>query len=230
LTFRLDCEVVVLDLDDTLYLERDYVRSGFDAVSAHLRQTQGVDGFFSVAWGLFESGARRTVFNTALERLGVEPAADTIAELVDVYRKHAPKIALADDARRFLDDAGDHMQLALISDGPADSQSRKVQALGIEPAFGLILLTGAWGAEFSKPHARAFETVERHWPSVERRHIAYIADNPAKDFITPNARGWRTVHLKREQGEYARTVIAPGMGAEVQLPSFDLISVKPSRP
>src|SRR5690606_41459193 len=44
--------------DDTLYLERDYVRSGFHAVGEHLRRTHGVDGFSRRAWELFESGHR----------------------------------------------------------------------------------------------------------------------------------------------------------------------------
>jgi putative hydrolase of the HAD superfamily len=36
---------VVFDVDDTLYLERDYVRSGFDSVGAWLQRDSGVVGF-----------------------------------------------------------------------------------------------------------------------------------------------------------------------------------------
>jgi len=54
----------VLDIDDTLYLERDYVRSGFCAVGRWLAEHQNVEDFFERAWALFEAGARGNIFDT----------------------------------------------------------------------------------------------------------------------------------------------------------------------
>ncbi len=49
---------VVFDVDDTLYLERDYARGGFEAAAAHARARFGVDDFATRAWALFEQGLR----------------------------------------------------------------------------------------------------------------------------------------------------------------------------
>jgi len=38
---------------------------------------------------------------------------------------------------------------------------------------------------------------------VPPRACIYVADNPAKDFIAPNALGWGTVFIKRPGGIYA---------------------------
>ena len=48
--------VAVFDVDDTLYLERDYVRSGFHAVATWAEETLDVTGVFDTAWGLFLAG------------------------------------------------------------------------------------------------------------------------------------------------------------------------------
>ena len=56
----------IFDLDDTLYDEREYVRSGFDAVDNYMA-SNGVHGFGNTIWSLFENGARGNTFNLALE-------------------------------------------------------------------------------------------------------------------------------------------------------------------
>ena len=61
---------VVFDIDDTLYLERDYVRSGFRAVGEHVARSTGVDGFSDLAFALFEQGLRGHIFDETLLRLG----------------------------------------------------------------------------------------------------------------------------------------------------------------
>ncbi|MDB5525364.1 MAG: putative hydrolase of the superfamily, partial [Rhizobium sp.] len=38
-----DTAVLVFDLDDTLYLERDFARSGFRATGDWLKNTMGID-------------------------------------------------------------------------------------------------------------------------------------------------------------------------------------------
>ncbi|MEL7208731.1 MAG: hypothetical protein AAGK32_10970, partial [Actinomycetota bacterium] len=47
---------MVFDIDDTLYLERDYVRSGFNAVGEHVESQFGTAGVGRRAWELFIEG------------------------------------------------------------------------------------------------------------------------------------------------------------------------------
>lgn len=185
---------IVFDLDDTLYLERDFAHSGFCAVGRHVRNRLGIDGFEAICQSLFDRGERRHVFDRALARMGVPPSAICVATLVEVYRGHAPEIGLAPDADRALHRLGP--RLGLISDGPARTQRAKIRALGIGDRIAHILLTDELGTGAGKPSPLAFREMERLTGAPPEAHV-YVADNPMKDFVAPRARGWRTVMIER---------------------------------
>ena len=189
--------VVVFDLDDTLYLERDYARSGFAAVGEWAERELGLAGFATAAWALFESGQRERVFNRVLEATGHAADPELVARMIGVYRSHAPDIALQDDARAWLRaNAGRH-GLALITDGFREAQNAKVEALGLRGlGFAPVIVTDEWGRDWWKPNPRAYRAVEEHFAGAERRFV-YVADNPAKDFLAPRALGWETVQIAR---------------------------------
>ncbi len=194
---------VVFDVDDTLYLERDYVRSGFRAVDAHLREHHGAAGFFERAWAAFEQGVRGRTFDEVLPQLGLSPARELIAELVEVYRTHPPQIDLLPDARAALEAARRAgWAVAVVTDGPLASQSAKVEALGLSRWAEPVVLTAALGEGFGKPHPRAFRLVEEGTGCREEQCV-YLADNPGKDFAGPKRLGWRTVRVRRPGGLHA---------------------------
>lgn len=190
--------VIVFDLDDTLYLERDYVRSGFRATGAWLEDMAGLSGLEECCLALFESGCRTRIFDIALEELEVRNAGTIVPQLVEIYRGHRPQIALTEDADRYLGQRRDGKRYALITDGIAETQAAKVQALGLYERIGHVICTGAWGPGFGKPHPRAFEAVEA-WSESSGDSLVYVADNATKDFVTPRARGWRTVQVLRPE-------------------------------
>ena len=194
---------VVFDLDDTLYRECDYVRSGIRSVDIWVQWRLGVHGFAATATGLWNAGHRGTLFDAALAELNVPADPPTIAAMIAIYRDHIPQIELAPDARAFL--AGDHgFSLALISDGFANTQRRKAAALGLSRyAFDPIIFTDDWGQEYWKPHRRAFEVVAAAHRGRSDRFV-YVADNPAKDFIAPRALGWATVQIDRTRAVHPR--------------------------
>lgn len=195
--------VIVLDLDDTLYLERDYARSGFAAVGQHLHQRLGIEGAGERAWGHFEHGRRGDLFNRVLSDAGVAADPDLIQELVEVYRAHRPAIRLLPDAEAFIDRAlADGRTLALISDGPIAAQSAKAEALDLRRWFDPVILTDAWGRTFWKPHERAYKTVMDQHGQPAGDHV-YIGDNPLKDFDAPRRLGWNTIRVRRPGGEHA---------------------------
>lgn len=213
--------VVVLDLDDTLYLERDYVRSGFAAVARTVEVQYGATGFFEIAWALFEDGARSTVFDIALTECGIPADSSIISDLVYIYRNHKPNIALCADAVNFLNRYPLGRPLALITDGPLQSQSAKVKALGLENRFDPLIYSDQWGVTYRKPHERPYRAVEESWPSISTAQLIYIADNPLKDFVTPRARGWRTIRIARQGGEHYHCEIKGEHRADRQITSFD---------
>ena len=40
--------------------------------------------------------------------------------------------------------------------------------------------------------------------------LVYVGDNPSKDFVTPNARGWRSVQIERDQRIHHNAPVADG--------------------
>ncbi|MGA8621184.1 MAG: HAD family hydrolase [Candidatus Sulfotelmatobacter sp.] len=196
---------IVFDMDDTLYLERDYVRSGFLHVGALVEKKFGVSGFYDEAWELFLEGERGDIFDRALKRISL-PAPDlVIRELVDAYRNHAPAISLADDAVQCLDGVRPKYDLALITDGSAVSQENKARALQLDRWIDLKIFTGRWGTNFYKPHPRAFLAVQEQTGASPNECI-YVADNPNKDFRAPTELGWVTVRVRRDGGLHSQKV------------------------
>lgn len=188
---------IVFDIDDTLYLERDYVRSGFSAVDRWLRRNRGVTGFLEAAWEAFLGGNRGTIFDGVLENLELER--DLVRSLVGIYRLHRPAIALLPDARACLDRLQGRVALASVTDGPLDSQRFKAEALGLPGSFATVVYTAELGPGLQKPHPRAFEIVEERtgFPGTD---CVYVADNPSKDFAGPKSLGWGTVRVRRQLG------------------------------
>lgn len=192
--------VVVFDLDDTLYLERDFVASGFTAVGAWLAGAHGRDGFAAGAWRHFEAGRRGDIFDATLFDLGMEVDPALIAELVRRYRDHDPDIALADDAAAWLAAPPPGTAIALLTDGVGHCQAKKFAALGLT-SHGLwpVVMTGRLGRGFGKPHPRGYCMIADTF-DLPPDCFTYVADNAAKDFVTPRRLGWNTVQIVRPGG------------------------------
>jgi len=186
--------LIVLDLDDTLYLERDYVRSGFCAVGRWLAKNRNVEDFFENAWTLFESGTRGNIFDMVLEDLGIFDK-ELVNRLVHLYRAHHPDISLQADATEFLK-KHKRENLAIITDGYSDSQWPKIRALNLEQYVDKIIVTDDWGREFWKPNPKAYILAQAGRSPEE---CVYIADNPLKDFEVPAKLDWApSVRIRRK--------------------------------
>jgi putative hydrolase of the HAD superfamily len=206
---------VVFDIDDTLYLERDYVRSGFAHVGEWARRQLGLANFADLAWEAFEQGVRASTFDLVLRNEGVDPTPELVAKLVRVYRTHPPRIELAPDARACLRDLHGRVALATVSDGPLESQRAKAGALGLGRWIDQIVFTDELGAGFGKPDRRAFDLVQGRLgrPGGE---CVYVADNPAKDFSGPRSLGWGTVRVRRPESLHHAVESGSHVDVEVQ--------------
>lgn len=222
--------VVVLDLDDTLFLERDYVLSGFNAVDAVVVKEYKLTGFSECASRLFCGGSRGRIFNDAFKEMGVELDSERVAQLVTVYRSHLPSIELTNDSFRFLNAVRTKgLHIALVSDGAFVAQNAKVRALGLQAYISPIVLTDAFGRDAWKPSFRGYLEVFKQLGGNHSDYI-YIGDNPSKDFIAPNALGWRTIRIRRPQSEHALVSASTNDGAaHCEITSFDELKVDPSK-
>jgi putative hydrolase of the HAD superfamily len=184
-----------------LFLERDYVRSGFSAVGTWAAARFGVEGFADRAYRYFLAGRRGDIFDAVLDELGCKAQGSEIQQMLNVYRQHEPVISLLEDAAEFLEFCQGEFVLALISDGPFDSQSRKLRALQIERFFAEVVLTDRWPGA-GKPDPLAFRLIEERLGG-DGMQFCYVADNVKKDFQAPRRLGWSTVRVRREHGLYA---------------------------
>ena len=200
---------VVFDLDDTLYDEIEYCKSGFAVVAEFLAnrpesrpsstgegEAPPAERIFAVLWEQFTAGNRTNTFNAALDKLGIGYDDELIGELIEVYRNHSPKITLPQDSRDALCELSTKYTLALLTDGFLPGQQFKVQALGIEKYFKSIVYTEQLGRECWKPSPAGFEKIMQAL-KVEAENMVYVADNEKKDFIAPNKLGFSTIQLIR---------------------------------
>jgi putative hydrolase of the HAD superfamily len=213
---------IVFDLDDTLYPERQFAVSGFRACERWLEHEYGATGIVEDMARMLDNGYMRALFEIVLKEKVPTASEATIQAFIDVYRLHEPEIELYDDARRVLK----HLEavgrpLGLITDGQHEVQSSKVRALDLEPRFAHIVYTHALGGRaFSKPNPRAFEVMEAEIGEPGDRFV-YVGDNPAKDFVAPNDRGWISVQIWRESRIHSRAETAEGGAAQHMIHSLD---------
>lgn len=215
---HLGVDAIVLDIDDTLYLKRDYVRSGFEAVGRWAQSELGIRDFGQRAWAAFEAGLRDTIFDTVLAACGARSDDAVITALVARYRTHTPSIALAADARAALDRWFGHVDLALVTDGAVSSQHAKVRALGLERWTEVVVCSSSLGAGRDKPHPAAFELAQEQL-GVDGKSCVYVADDPTRDFAGPKALGWRTVRIRRRLGLHAD--LPSGSDVDHEITSLD---------
>ena len=191
---------VVFDMDDTLYFERDYVRSGFRAVAAAVAGEVSESDAFTLLWGHFEAGTRGTTFDELFARYPELASSYAISDLVALYREHAPTIDLLPEMKALLLELrAKNVPLGVITDGPHVSQRAKADALDVERYVDRVILTDTWGRDFWKPHPKAFEEASETL-GLPPENLVYVGDNPGKDFHAPAQLGWQSVRLRlREQ-------------------------------
>jgi putative hydrolase of the HAD superfamily len=204
--------ILVFDLDDTLYPERQFALSGFKAAAQWAEARFGVVGLAEEMVRLLDAGELGSLFGMAMARRLPGHSPEQLADLVRAYREHEPELELFADARWALGHFAARGKLGLITDGSHSMQARKVAALGIAGHFRAIVYTDALGGRrYSKPHPEGYRAIERALGTGADTFV-YIADNPAKDFIVPNQRGWVSVMVARpgHRRIHAAALTAPG--------------------
>lgn len=203
-------KAVIFDLDDTLYLERDYAFSGFRAVAEAFSDVLGdPDNSAEAMRALFDSQHRRRVFNKIIESCGHQPRTDLVRAMIDTFRRHTPTIQLLPDADEAIARLTTSYKLGLITDGPAAMQRAKIDSLGLTGRIHEIVITDELGPGAGKPNPLAFETIAGAL-GMGRSECVYVADNTAKDFVAPNTLGWLTVQIVRPLGVYRDVQPAAG--------------------
>jgi putative hydrolase of the HAD superfamily len=209
--------VIVFDLDDTLYDEMTFVRSGFKAVSAFLEEQLGIPAKQSYRGMIerLERDGRGKVFDAVLREHGCHSKRLAL-RCVSVYRVHHPDIRLLPDAEYALERLGGVYPLYIVTDGNKHVQWNKLKALGLadHPHIRRCFVTRRFGIRREKPSPYCFGLICRA-ERVEPRDVVYVGDNPNKDFVGIKPLGFRTVRIRR--GAYAGVRKSPEYEAEHEI-------------
>ena len=194
-------KAILFDLDDTLYLERDFVKSGFKTVASLIQNNNGIDKevVFNRLLSIFNSGERKNIFDSYINEFG--EINYNINELVNLYRSHVPNIHLLPGINEYLLSLSRVYKLGLVTDGYIQTQKNKIKALGLNNIFDQILITEELGREFWKPSTVPFSKICDKLGVIPMEAI-YIADNPKKDFKGPNQLRMDSIRLRLKDGEH----------------------------
>lgn len=193
--------VVIFDLDDTLYNEKDYVYSGFLAVEKLLCD---IPNAADKLWNEFTHG--KNAIDAVLQEANLF-SEELRQECLQCYRSHEPEISLAPDVQKVLSQmkkAG--KKIGIITDGRPEGQWKKIHRLGLEQYVQEVIVTdelagNASPMTFRKPCAIAFELMQMRM-NCSFEDMVYIGDNLTKDFRAPEFLGMHTIWLQNKEGLY----------------------------
>ena len=182
-------EGIIFDLDDLLYNEFDFVRSGFWAVARTYSEREPKVLFRLMMSHYFLGNA---VFDWLCNDYLKGNSENSINSVLSVYRNHKPNISLSEEVVKVLSQLKDNgNKMGLITDGRSITQRNKIDALKLSKWINDFTISEELGYEkpSEKPYLYFME-------KFDCKRFVYLADNYNKDFISPNQLGWRTIALK----------------------------------
>lgn len=181
-------EAVIFDLDDLLYKEFDFMRSGFWAI-ARICSEQEPKKLFRLMMVQYFSG--NAVLNWLSNEYLASASGHTLSSLLTIYRTHKPDISLSAEVVEVLSLLKKNgNRIGLITDGRSITQRNKIEALKLSRWISDFTISEELG--FEKPSEKPFLYFMKKFDSL---NFVYLADNYNKDFIAPNQLGWRTIAL-----------------------------------
>lgn len=193
-----DCQLpvkgVIFDLDDTLYSEKQYIRSGYKKIADFLGKPDASEKL----WNYFAEG--KSAIDAYLAEIGAE---DKKEECLNLYRNQMPDITLYEGVEKLLSQLRqNNIKVGIITDGRIEGQRNKMKALGLDQLVDDIIITDELGGiQFRKPNDISFRIMQNRW-RIPFEQMVYVGDNPNKDFQAPGQLGMRSIYFRNEDGLY----------------------------
>ncbi len=207
-------DAVLFDLDDTIYLQQDWLDGAWAAVAAAAGR-QGLNPG-AVRRALFEVAGQGSdqgrIIDRALAKVPRGPGIE-MAALVAAFHGHRPaSVDCFPGAREALACLRERVSIALVTDGNVGVQLAKLNALGLTDAFDAVITSDSLGRQYRKPNPAPFiQALEVL--AVPAGRAVMVGDRPGKDTAGAIAAGIRCVRVLT--GEYARCSEEPVADATV---------------
>ncbi|WP_252223285.1 MULTISPECIES: HAD-IA family hydrolase [unclassified Clostridium] len=198
--------LIIFDLDDTLYYEKEYVLCAFKDVANYLgnKYNKKTILLYERMKEIFKKQGRGKIFNIICKENNFN---EDITKLIDIYRNCKPKLNLYNDSIEILKWLRTkRYKIGIITDGCARVQWNKIKGLDIEDTVDRITVTDDIGREFWKPHKKSYLDMMEYF-NVDKNKCVYIGDNPNKDFIGAKELGIKTIRIIRENGDHIHTFL-----------------------
>ena len=124
--------VLIFDLDDTLYDEMSYVKSGFNAVAFHLSYLFKIKKktIYNKLLKVLKENGRGKVFNIICSYYKFKKK-NLVKDLINIYRSHKPLIKVKQEATKMLEYYSGYNKY-IITDGNYLVQKKKSQIFKIK--------------------------------------------------------------------------------------------------
>lgn len=192
-------KAIIFDLDDTLYGEKEYVRSGYRAIANSFPKVERMD---EKLWRAFEQ--KKSAIDEVLTAEGIYTE-ELKQKCLSIYRLHEPCIHFYSGAKELLVQLrADGYMLGIITDGRPEGQRAKIRSLGIDELVDSIIVTDELGGvEYRKPNTKAFLKMQEMF-GVPFGEMCYVGDNANKDFVAPEKLGMKAIYYINTDGLYGK--------------------------
>lgn len=191
---------VIFDIDDTLYLEKDYIYDGFSYLSNYL-QGKGIPATVDDFMQFFTTNASDAIANY-LQSLHVY-SKELHSTLLQMYRERIPNIKAIPGVEALLQYLHQkNIPLGIISDGTPMAQNNKLLGLNVRHYFDFVVFSDALGG----PHCRkpcdvGFRYIQKQM-QIPFPNLLYIGDNADKDFYPVEHLGMQGIQYRNPNGVY----------------------------
>ena len=210
--------ILVFDLDDTIYDEITYVKSGFNIVSDYLAEFYGLEKkfIFDLMLNELSVNGRGRVFDNVLKIIS-KYSKNNIKKCLSIYRSHSPDIHLSDEAIKCFNRFSDYPKY-IVTDGNKIVQRNKIMSLGVADYIKNFYITHEYGMRFAKPSPTLFFRIAQ-LEKVPNSDVVYIGDNPHKDFIGIRPFGFKTIRVIK--GMFKCINLTSEFEAHIKIDSLD---------
>lgn len=189
-------KLVIFDLDNTLYAEKDYFRLVFKAFE---EMTGLPRGKLLEAYESINRGDSKDILGDCLSASHGNTAQHK-DQLFDLYKSSPGKLLLPDESKAVLRRCADRdIRLALLTNGIPAVQRNKVALLKIEPFFDKCFFARENPSGLEKPSAGAFLEVLDYF-QLEAAQALMVGDHLVNDIDGASAAGLLTFHLDVNDG------------------------------
>ena len=212
---------VIFDLDNVLYIEKDYFYAAFDKIATYLSERCNISQE-KIYQKLVSDFQEKTsmyprLFNDMIADFGLDQK--LITEILKIFSNIKPNLKLYSGSEDLLLALKkQNIKLGLVTNGNVTTQRNKIQLLKLEKYFDAIVYARELGTNKDKPDPEAYKVTLEVLGAKPEEAIC-VGDNPYTDFLGAKTLGIRTVRLL--DGEFKDVKLTEEYEADITVGTLD---------